>query len=95
MYGGFYVRFSKLNEVFSKLFGDDCDATENGREAFLHNSRVDVVMCLRVFAWIAYGVDIKAEWMNVMDTYIDPNLLSLDDAHLITKDIARDNYVLI
>ena len=96
MYGGVYVRFSKLSEVFSKLFGDDDDAdTRDGREAFLHNSRVDVVMCLRVFAWIAYGVDIRAEWMNVMDTYVDPNLLSLDDAHLLTEDIARDNYVLI
>ena len=96
MYGGVYVRFSKLSEVFSKLFGDDDDAdTRDGREAFLHNSRVDVVMCLRVFAWIAYGIDIRAEWMNVMDTYVDPNLLSLDDAHLLTEDIARDNYVLI
>lgn len=100
MYGGFYVRFSKLSEVFTKLFGDDddeCDAaaTGNSREAFLHNSRVDVVMCLRVFAWITYGVDIKAEWTNVMDTYIDPNLLSLDDAHLLSEAIARDKYILI
>ena len=98
MYGGFYVRFSKLSEVFSKLFGDDhCDTTTAaaGRESFLHNSRVDVVMCLRIFAWIAYGVDIKVEWMNVMETYIDPNLISLDDAHLLSEEIARDNYVLI
>jgi len=103
MYGGFYLRFSKLNEVFTKLFGDDdvvddvddTAAAGNGREAFLHNSRVDVVMCLRIFAWIAYGVDIKAEWMNVMDTYVDPNLLSLDDVHLLTDEVARDNYVLI
>ena len=99
MYGGVYVRFSKLSEVFSKLFGDDDDDddsdTRDGREAFLHNSRVDVVMCLRVFAWIAYGVDIRAEWMNVMDTYVDPNLLSLDDVHLLTDEVARDNYVLI
>jgi hypothetical protein len=102
MYGGFYLRFSKLSEVFTKLFGDDevvddvdDAAARNGREAFLHNSRVDVVMCLRVFAWIAYGVDIKAEWMNVMDTYVDPNLLSLDDVHLLTDEVARDNYVLI
>jgi hypothetical protein len=100
MYGGFYVRFSKLSEVFSKLFGDDdyCDTTTaaaGSGESFLHNSRVDVVMCLRIFAWIAYGVDIKAEWMNVMETYIDPNLISLDDAHLLSEEIARDNYVLI
>jgi len=99
MYGGSYVRFSKLSEVFEKLFGDDvgsnCEANGNGRESFLHNSRVDVVMCLRVYCWIAYGVDIKAEWMNVMDTYVDPNLISLDDAHLLTEEVVRDNYVLI
>jgi hypothetical protein len=90
MYGGSYVRFSKLSEVFEKLFGNSGNSGE-----FLHNSRVDVVMCLRVYCWIAYGVDIKAEWMNAMDTYVDPNLISLDDAHLLTDEAVRDNYVLI
>ena len=96
MYGGSYVRFSKLSEVFAKLFGNgDSDGEVANSGEFLHNSRVDVVMCLRVYCWIAYGVDIKAEWMNVMETYVDPNLISLDDAHLLTDEVVRDNYVLI
>ena len=96
MYGGSYVRFSKLSEVFAKLFGNgDSDGEVPNSGEFLHNSRVDVVMCLRVYCWIAYGVDIKAEWMNVMETYVDPNLISLDDAHLLTDEVVRDNYVLI
>jgi len=112
MYGGTYTRFSKLGEVFEKLFADvdshdDTDTTatattatatttemktESTHSAFMHNSRVDVVMCLRIFVWIAYSVDIKTEWADVMSSYTDTDLIVLDDAHLMTDEIARVNY---
>lgn len=100
MYGGTYTRFSKLVEVFEKLFGADKvdaagDATtaeSSVHYAFMHNSRVDVVMCLRVFVWIAYSVDIKTEWVEVMSSYTDTDLIVLDDAHLMTDEIARAKY---
>ena len=101
MYGGTYIRFSKLGEVFEKLFGagdavvavaDDAAATESDHSAFMHNSRVDVVMCLRIFVWITYSVDIKTEWVDVMSSYTDADLIVLDDAHLMTDEFARAKY---
>ena len=102
MYGGTYARFSKLGEVFEKLFADvDRDTTtatsaemktESVHAAFMHNSRVDVVMCLRIFVWIAYSVDIKTEWADVMSSYTDTDLIVIDDAHLMTDEIARVKY---
>ena len=118
MYGGTYTRFSKLGEVFEKLFAavdkpdtsfavhdgtlgmessvpqsTSASATNESRHsAFMHNSRVDVVMCLRIFVWIIYSVDIKTEWADVMSTYTDDDLIVVDDAHLITDEIAREKY---
>lgn len=90
MYGGTFVRFGKLKDVFNKLFSevdvnDDPNTSERYAE-FMHNSRVDVVMCLRIFAWIVYGVDIKTEWRDVMETYTDANFITIDDVHLLSSD---------
>lgn len=99
MYGGTYIRFSKLGEVFEKLFGDvDRAASAGGISSssvyaeYLHNSRVDVVMCLRIFIWLAYSVDIKSEWVDVMNTYTDKDILILDDVHLLTDEVIRERY---
>jgi DNA polymerase III epsilon subunit-like protein len=99
MYGGTYIRFSKLGEVFEKLFGTGdmgadgaVAAIEPTHSTFMHNSRVDVVMCLRIFVWIVYGIDIKTDWMDVMSSYTDTDLIVLDDAHLMTDEIACTKY---
>ena len=101
MYGGTYIRFSKLGEVFEKLFsgvdgaaGIDGAAimAESAHAAFMHNSRVDVVMCLRVFVWIAYSVDIKTEWTDVISSYTDVDLIVIDDAHLMTDEFVHAKY---
>ena len=96
MYGGTFVRFGKLKDVFDKLFGD-VDAKEDPKMSeryaeFMHNSRVDVVMCLRIFAWIVYGVDIKREWRDVMETYTDANFITVDDVHLLSSEKALSRY---
>ncbi len=96
MYGGTFVRFGKLKDVFDKLFGDidildDPDSTDR-YAAFMHNSRVDVVMCLRIFAWIVYGIDIKTEWRDVMETYTDTNFVTVDDVHLLSSTEALSYY---
>jgi hypothetical protein len=100
MYGGTYIRFSRLGEVFEKLFGDvdraastsETSTTSSVYAEYLHNSRVDVVMCLRIFIWLAYSVDIKTEWVDVMNTYTDKGLLVLDDVHLMTDEVIRERY---
>ena len=99
MYGGTYIRFSKLGEVFEKLFGDvDRAASAGGISSssiyaeYLHNSRVDVVMCLRIFIWLVYSVDIKTEWVDVMNTYTDKDILILDDVHLLTDEVISERY---
>ncbi len=96
MYGGTFVRFGKLKDVFDKLFGDVdmCDDPKSSERyaAFIHNSRVDVVMCLRIFAWIVYGVDVKTEWRDVMETYTDANFVTIDDAHLLSSMEALSYY---
>ena len=98
MYGGTYIRFSKLGEVFEKLFGNvDRAASASTAETsvyaeYLHNSRVDVVVCLRIFIWLAYSVDIKSEWVDVMNTYTDKDILILDDVHLLTDEVVRECY---
>jgi len=89
MYGGTYIRFSKLGEVFEKIFGA---ATESAHSAFMHNSRVDVIMCLRIFVWITYSVDIASEWVDVISSYTDTDLIVIDDAHMMTDEIVRTKY---
>ena len=98
MYGGTFVRFGKLKDVFDKLFGeidvkDDPKTSERYTE-FMHNSRVDVVMCLRIFAWIAYSVDVKTEWRDIMETYTDANFITVDDVHLLTLEEVVSKYEL-
>jgi DNA polymerase III epsilon subunit-like protein len=100
MYGGTYIRFSKLGEVFEKLFGEvdraasaaETSTTSSVYAEYLHNSRVDVVMCLRIFIWLVYSVDVKTEWVDVMNTYTDKDILLLDDAHLLTDEVVRERY---
>jgi len=98
MYGGTFVRFGKLKDVFDKLFNDvdihDDPISSERYAAFMHNSRVDVVMCLRIFAWIVYGVDVKTEWRDIMDTYTDTNFVTIDDAHLLSSVDALSYYKL-
>jgi DNA polymerase III epsilon subunit-like protein len=98
MYGGTFVRFGKLKDVFDKLFSevdvaDDPKTSERYAE-FMHNSRVDVVMCLRIFAWIVYGIDIKTEWRDVMETYTDANFITIDDVHLLSLEDVVTRYEL-
>lgn len=98
MYGGTFVRFGKLKDVFDNLFGevdvkDDPKTSERYAE-FMHNSRVDVVMCLRIFAWIAYSVDVKTEWRDVMEMYTDANFITIDDVHLLSLDELASRYEL-
>ena len=98
MYGGTYMRFSKLGEVFEKIFGVSGvagvvpAATETAHSAFMHNSRVDVIMCLRIFIWITYSVDIVSEWVDVISSYTDTDLIVIDDAHMMTDEIVRTKY---
>jgi len=98
MYGGTFLRFGKLKDVFDKLFGEvdanDDPSSSERYSAFMHNSRVDVVMCLRIFAWIVYGIDIKTEWRDVMETYTDLNFVTIDDVHLLSSEEAVSRYKL-
>jgi len=98
MYGGTFVRFGKLKDVFDKLFGEsdvnyDPKTSEKYAE-FMHNSRVDVVMCLRIFVWMVYGVDIKTEWRDVMETYTDVNFITIDDVHMLSLEEVTSRYEL-
>jgi hypothetical protein len=47
---------------------------------------------LRIFIWLVYSVDIKTEWVDVMNTYTDKDILILDDIHLLTDEVIRERY---
>jgi hypothetical protein len=86
MYGGTYLKFGKLGQVFEILFKER-DAARGVDmkvfEKYMHNSRVDVLMCARVFVWLCYSVDVFDAWYSEMQNYADENFINVDDAHLV------------
>ena len=87
MYGGTYLKFGKLGQVFETLF----KARDAARgvdmkvfEKYMHNSRVDVLMCARVYVWLCYSVDVFDAWYREMQNYADEDFINVDDAHLIS-----------
>ena len=85
MYGGYYLKYGKLSEVFCILFSERDKARGVEMKVFekyLHNSRVDVLMCARVYVWLCYGVDVFDAWYGEMLNYADENFVSVDDGHL-------------
>ena len=86
MYGGTYLKFGKLGQVFETLF----KARDAARgvdmkvfEKYMHNSRVDVLMCARVYVWLCYSVDVFDAWYREMQNYADEDFINVDDAHLV------------
>ena len=86
MYGGVYLKFGKLGYVFETLF----KARDAARgvdmkvfEKYMHNSRVDVLMCARVFVWLCYSVDVFDAWYREMQNYADEDFINVDDSHLV------------
>jgi hypothetical protein len=86
MYGGTYLKFGKLGQVFEILFKER-DAARGVDmkvfEKYMHNSRVDVLMCARVYVWLCYSVDVFDAWYCEMQNYADENFINVDDAHLV------------
>ena len=87
MYGGVYLKFGKLGYVFETLFKER-DAARGVDmkvfEKYMHNSRVDVLMCARVYVWLCYSVDVFDAWYREMQNYADEDFINVDDAHLIS-----------
>ena len=86
MYGGYYLKYGKLSQVFGILFSerDKARGVELGVfEKYLHNSRVDVLMCARVYVWLCYSVDVFDAWYGEMLNYADENFVSVDDGYLV------------
>ena len=86
MYGGTYLKFGKLGYVFETLF----KARDAARgvdmkvfEKYMHNSRVDVLMCARVYVWLCYSVDVFDAWYREMQNYADEDFINVDDSHLV------------
>ena len=86
MYGGVYLKFGKLGQVFETLF----KARDAARgvdmkvfEKYMHNSRVDVLMCARVYVWLCYSVDVFDAWYREMQNYADEDFINVDDSHLV------------
>jgi hypothetical protein len=86
MYGGVYLKFGKLGYVFETLFKER-DAARGVDmkvfEKYMHNSRVDVLMCARVYVWLCYSVDVFDAWYREMQNYADEDFINVDDAHLV------------
>jgi hypothetical protein len=86
MYGGVYLKFGKLGHVFETLFKER-DAARGVDmkvfEKYMHNSRVDVLMCARVYVWLCYSVDVFDAWYREMQNYADEDFINVDDAHLV------------
>ena len=86
MYGGVYLKFGKLGYVFEILFKER-DAARGVDmkvfEKYMHNSRVDVLMCARVYVWLCYSVDVFDAWYREMQNYADENFINVDDSHLV------------
>lgn len=86
MYGGTYLKFGKLGQVFETLFKER-DAARGVDmkvfEKYMHNSRVDVLMCARVYVWLCYSVDVFDAWYSEMQNYADENFINVDDSHLV------------
>lgn len=86
MYGGVYLKFGKLGQVFEILFKER-DAARGVDmkvfEKYMHNSRVDVLMCARVYVWLCYSVDVFDAWYCEMQNYADENFINVDDSHLV------------
>jgi hypothetical protein len=86
MYGGTYLKFGKLGQVFEILFKER-DAARGVDmkvfEKYMHNSRVDVLMCVRVYVWLCYSVDVFDAWYCEMQNYADENFINVDDSHLV------------
>ena len=86
MYGGTYLKFGKLGQVFEILFKER-DAVRGVDmkvfEKYMHNSRVDVLMCARVYVWLCYSVDVFDAWYREMQNYADENFINVDDSHLV------------
>jgi hypothetical protein len=92
MYGGTYLKFGKLGQVFEILFKER-DAARGVDmkvfEKYMHNSRVDVLMCARVYVWLCYSVDVFDAWYCEMQNYADSDFINVDDAHLVVGGVER------
>jgi len=94
MYGGTYLKFGKLGQVFEILFKER-DAARGVDmkvfEKYMHNSRVDVLMCARVYVWLCYSVDVFDAWYSEMQNYADEDFINVDDSHLVGGADAPSN----
>ncbi len=89
MYGGYYLKYGKLSQVFGIMFSERDKARGVEMKVFekyLHNSRVDVLMCARVYVWLCYSVDVFEAWYGEMLLYADENFVSVDDGHLVAAE---------
>jgi hypothetical protein len=98
MYGGTYLKFGKLGQVFEILFKER-DAARGVDmkvfEKYMHNSRVDVLMCARVYVWLCYSVDVFDAWYREMQNYADENFINVDDSHLVGRGDVSAHYAVL
>lgn len=70
--GRMYLKYGRLIEVYQCLFGEldrqyGFDMTNY--EKYLHDSRMDVLVCARIYIMLSYSVDMSKEWMNELQRY--------------------------
>jgi len=76
--GKSYLKYVKLIELYEHLFRE-IDAVNCFSmieyEKYLHDSRMDVLVCARIYIMLSYSVDMYLEWRREMETYIRKNNL--------------------
>jgi len=63
--GGKYLKYVRLIEVYKKLFGELGSEYEKN----LHDSRMDVLVCVRIYIKLSYGEDMCGEWKRELERY--------------------------
>jgi DNA polymerase III epsilon subunit-like protein len=70
--GGKYLKYVKLIEVYRLLF-DELDKSVGMNieeyEKYLHDSRMDVLVCLRIYIKLSYGEYMCGEWKRELERY--------------------------
>jgi hypothetical protein len=97
-YGGVYLKYGKLGEVFDVLFKerDEKRGVElKVFEKYMHNSRVDVLMCVRVYVWLCYSVDVFDAWYCEMEMYCAEErgeFVNVDDGYSVCGRMEVDGW---
>jgi DNA polymerase III epsilon subunit-like protein len=63
--GGKYLKYVRLIDVYKKLFGELGSEYEKN----LHDSRMDVLVCVRIYIKLSYGEDMCGEWKRELERY--------------------------